>query len=81
MQRFVEEIEMRKVALTGKNIFKLTRKLILAVSDPNMVEVFYETLIWSFLWQFSGTVVTFEIALLDRVRFDESKRLKCEIAF
>uniref|UniRef100_A0A336M483 Gustatory receptor n=1 Tax=Culicoides sonorensis TaxID=179676 RepID=A0A336M483_CULSO len=60
VQRFVDEIEMRKVALTGKNIFKLTRKLILA---------------------FSGTIVTFEIALLDRVRYDESKRLKCEIAF
>uniref|UniRef100_A0A336M4A0 Gustatory receptor n=1 Tax=Culicoides sonorensis TaxID=179676 RepID=A0A336M4A0_CULSO len=55
VQRLVNEIEMRKVALTGKNIFKLTRKLILA---------------------FSGTIVTFEIALLDRVPGDESKRLK-----
>lgn len=36
VQRFVEEMEMRKVALTGKNIFKLTRKLILAVSKVYM---------------------------------------------
>lgn len=32
VQRFLEEVNARTVALTGKNIFKLTKKLILAVS-------------------------------------------------
>lgn len=47
VQRFIEEIEMRKVALTGKNMFKLTRKLILAVSDVFHTKVNYYCLIIS----------------------------------
>lgn len=31
VERFIDQIEAQTVALTGKNMFKLTRKLILAV--------------------------------------------------
>uniref|UniRef100_A0A336M476 Gustatory receptor n=1 Tax=Culicoides sonorensis TaxID=179676 RepID=A0A336M476_CULSO len=46
VQRFIDQIESQTIALNGKSLFTLTRKLILA---------------------FAGTIVTFEIALLDKV--------------
>uniref|UniRef100_A0A336M8A6 Gustatory receptor n=1 Tax=Culicoides sonorensis TaxID=179676 RepID=A0A336M8A6_CULSO len=60
VQRFIDQIEAQTVALTGKNMFKLTRKMILA---------------------FTGTVVTFEIALLDQIQSEPSNIGACHATF
>ncbi|XP_063697730.1 gustatory receptor for sugar taste 64a-like [Culicoides brevitarsis] len=61
VNRFIDQIEAQTVAFSGKSLFILTRKLILA---------------------FAGTIVTFEIALLDKVpKETTSKTFKCEFSF
>lgn len=74
-----DDIINDSVSLTGKGFFRLTRRMIFAVSNTNSFLKNIKKINLRFSMKMAGTVVTYELVLLNQVHKDPEKINICNI--